>query len=57
MEDSKRHELLIVLPPELANMAIKVFWGQNELQCKIGISEDISWEQSVSSKMDKYVFV
>lgn len=57
MEDSKRHELLIVLPPELANMAIKVFWGQNELQCKIGISEDISWEQSVSSKMDKYVFI
>lgn len=56
MEDIERHELLIVLPPELANLAIKVFWGQNELQCKIGISEeDTSWEQS--SKMDKYVFV
>lgn len=57
MEDTKRHELLIVLPPELANLAVKVFWGQNELQCKIGISDDIACEQSAFPKMNKYVFV
>lgn len=57
MEDIKLQDLLIVLPPELANLAIKVFWGQNELQCKIGISEDIAWKQTASSKMDKYVFI
>lgn len=31
MEDTKRHELLIVLPPELANLAVKVFWGTKRI--------------------------
>lgn len=56
MEDTDHHDLLIVLPPELANIAIKVFWGQQELQCTIGMLEDISTEQ-ISSKLDNYVFI
>lgn len=56
MEDTKQRDLLIVLPPELANLSIKVFWGQNELQCKIGVSENIS-DRLINSKIDNYVFI
>lgn len=56
MEDTDHHDLLIVLPPELANIAIKVLWGQQELQCTIGMLEEIPDDQ-ISPKLDNYVFI
>ncbi len=56
METIGKHDLLIVLPPEFANSSVKVFWGENELHCTVGVPEDTPCDPS-SVTIDDYVFI